>query len=88
MDATTTRAPRKGDGWAHDVTSRDVETLGDLERNPGIGTSKGTNMAGADADDVDADLSEAENTFEGDVESDAGSPGVGVDPKRVGRRNR
>jgi hypothetical protein len=81
-------ANTKGDGLAHDVTVRDVETLSDLERNPGIGASKGTTMAGADADDLDEEMSEAENTFKGDVENDAGRPGVGVDPKRTGRHNK
>lgn len=82
------RANTKGDGFAHDVTVRDVETLGDLERNPGIGMSKGTTMAGADADELAEEMSEAESTVKGDVENDAGKPGVGVDPKRVGRRNK
>jgi hypothetical protein len=46
----------------------------DLERNPGIGASKGTTMAGADPDEIEGD-----NTFEGDVENDV-TPGGGVDP--------
>jgi len=82
------RANTKGDGLAHDVTVRDVEILSDLERNPGIGASKGTTMAGADADDLAEEMADGENTFKGDVESDAGRPGVGVDPKRVGRHNK
>jgi hypothetical protein len=86
-DATTTRAPNKGDGLAHDVAVVEVELPDDLKRNPGIGASKGTTMAGADADDLDEEMSEAENTFKGDVENDAGRPGAGVDPKRLGRHN-
>jgi hypothetical protein len=82
------RANTKGDGLAHDVTVRDIETISDLERNPGIGASKGATMAGADADDLEEEMSEAENTFKGDVENDAGRPGVGVDPRRVGRHNK
>lgn len=82
------RAKSKGDGLAHDVAVVDVEMPDDIKRNPGIGMSKGTTMAGADADDLDEEMSEAENTFKGDVESDAGRLGVGVDPTRTGRHNR
>lgn len=81
-------ADRRPDGFAHDVTPRELDVLGDLERNPGIGMSKGTTMAGADADDVEESMNEAANTFEGDVESDAGRAGAGVDPRRVGRHNK
>jgi hypothetical protein len=66
----------------------DYELEDDIERNPGIGQSKGTTMAGADADDLEEEMAEAENTFKGDVENDAGRPGVGVDPKRTGRHNK
>jgi hypothetical protein len=86
--STEPRAPSKGHGFAHDVTVADVEMPDDLERNPGIGASKGTTMAGADADDLDEELAEGANTFKGDVENDAGRPGAGVDPKRVGRHNK
>jgi hypothetical protein len=86
--AVAPRAKTKGDGLAHDVAVVDVEMPDDLERNPGIGASKGTTMAGADADDLADEMSEAENTFKGDVESDVGRPGTGVDPKRVGRHNK
>ena len=53
---------------------------GDLERNPGIGQSKGLFAAGGDAE-----LVEGDNTVEGDVENDAGAAG-GVSPK-LGRTN-
>jgi len=86
--ATEPRAPNKGDGLAQDVAVVEVEPPDDLERNPGIGASKGTTIAGADADDLDDEAREAENTFKGDVESDAGRAGAGVDPKRVGRHNK
>lgn len=86
--AVEPRAKSKGDGLAHDVAVVDVEMPDDIERNPGIGMSKGTTMSGADADDLDEEMSEAENTFKGDVESDAGRLGVGVDPTRTGRRNK
>lgn len=87
-NASEPRANMKPDGLAHDVTVRDIETISDLERNPGIGASKGTTMAGADADDLAEEMADAENTFKGDVENDAGRPGVGVNPKRVGRHNK
>lgn len=51
----------------------------DLTGNPGIGTSLGT--TGED-DDLDG-----ENTFEGDVMSDA-TPEGGVDPNHRGRTNK
>jgi hypothetical protein len=86
--AADSRAPSKGDGYAHDVAITEGETADDLERDPGIGASKGATMAGANADDLEDESAEAENTFEGDVENDAGRPGAGVDPKRVGRHNK
>ena len=78
----------KGDGLAHDVGIVDVELPDDLERNPGIGASKGTTMSGADANDVEEFYEEGDNTFPGDVENDAGRPGTGVDPRRRGRQNK
>lgn len=78
----------KSDGMAHDVDVVDVEPPDDIERNPGMGASKGATMSGADADDVDDLYEEGDNTFEGDVENDAGLPGTGVDPTRRGRENK
>ncbi len=55
----------------------------DLDRNPGIGQSKGTFATGEDPEILAAD-----NTYEGDVENDAGHPGGGVvDPSRMPRSN-
>ena len=54
----------------------------DLEDNPGIGASKGTN-----AGKGDPELIEGENTFEGDVENDT-TPQGGVNPRQVGRTNK
>ncbi len=55
----------------------------DLERNPGIGASKGAfARTGADPETVEAD-----NTVEGDVVSD-GAKGGGVDPNKLGRTNK
>ena len=54
----------------------------DLVRNPGIGASKGTTMAGADPEEI-----AGANTFEGDVENDTTAQG-GVRPDNRGRTNR
>jgi hypothetical protein len=53
-----------------------VKPPDDLDRNPGIGASKGTTMAGAEPEDI-----EGENTFEGDVENDV-SPNGAVNPRQ------
>ncbi len=53
-----------------------VELQDDLERNPGIGSSKGLF---ARAGGLDEDLIEGENTFEGDTDNDGGNAG-GVNP--------
>ncbi|WP_372621481.1 hypothetical protein [Falsiroseomonas sp.] len=54
----------------------------DLERNPGIGASKGTFGRGTDPATI-----EGENTFEGDVMNDAGK-GNALPRKEKGRTNR
>jgi hypothetical protein len=59
-----------------------VPTDADLKGNPGIGSSKGTTMAGEDPSAIAAD-----STFEGDVENET-TPEGGVDPDNVGRTNR
>jgi hypothetical protein len=56
-------------------------TDADLKGNPGIGSSKGTTMAGEDPDAIAGD-----STFEGDVENET-TPEGGIDPDRVGRTN-
>ena len=53
-----------------------VKLQDDLERNPGIGSSKGLF---ARTSSEDADLIEGDNTFEGDTDNDAGFAG-GVNP--------
>jgi len=53
-----------------------VELQDDLERNPGIGSSKGLF---ARAGGEDASLIEGDTTFEGDQENDGGNAG-GVNP--------
>lgn len=55
----------------------------DLDRNPGIGASKGVHSAtGADPEDLEAD-----NTVEGDTMNDTTQTG-GVDPNQQGRTNK
>jgi hypothetical protein len=54
----------------------------DLETNPGIGTSKGSKMAGADAPEI-----EGVSTEEGDILNDT-TPQGGVNPRQRGRTNR
>jgi hypothetical protein len=53
----------------------------DLSRNPGIGQSKGTTIAGADPDEI-----EGENTVEGDVDNDVTGAGA-VKEHEAGRTN-
>ena len=49
-----------------------VDLPDDLERNPGIGSSKGV-FAMTSSEDID--LIEGENTFEGDTDNDGGNAG-------------
>ena len=49
-----------------------VKLIDDLERNPGIGSSKGLF---AETSGKDSDLIEANNTFEGDTDNDGGNAG-------------
>jgi hypothetical protein len=54
----------------------------DLDRNPGIGQSKGAFATGEDPEEISG-----ENTFEGDVENDS-TPTDGVPQEERGRTNR
>ena len=54
-----------------------VKLQDDLERNPGIGSSKGLF---ARAGGQDEDLIEGDNTFEGDIDNDGGNAG-GFNPE-------
>ena len=60
----------------------DKELKDDLDRNPGIGESKGAFATGLDPHGI-----EGENTVEGDVENDT-RPSGGVDPDQLGRTNK
>lgn len=70
----TSKHPRSGE--------ETVELQDDLERNPGIGQSKGLFARAAG---IDPELIEGDNTIEGDTENGAGRAG-GVNP-RLGRTN-
>ena len=59
-----------------------VDLQDDLDRNPGIGSSKGL-FARTGSDD--AELIEGDNPVEGDTENDGGVAG-GINPK-LGRTN-
>ncbi len=54
-----------------------VKLQDDLERNPGIGSSKGlfARAGGQDESQIEGD-----NTFEGDIENDGGNAG-GINPE-------
>ncbi len=54
----------------------------DLDRNPGIGASKGAFRTGEDPESIEAD-----NTFEGDVENGTNDQG-GVSEHEEGRTNK
>ena len=80
---TSTKHPRKfGDrkGGLGGDTPRPPD---DLDRNPGIGTSKGVfSHTGVDPEDL-----EAQSTSEGDVMNDT-TPQGAVDPNQQGRTNK
>lgn len=67
----------------HRKTQRPTDK--DLQKNPGIGTSKGT-IKGGEILDEDESL-DGDNTFEGDVENDVTRQG-GVDPNQTRRTNK
>jgi hypothetical protein len=60
-------------------------TNADLVRNPMIGGSKGTTMAGVSADEMEEFA--GANTFEGDIENDT-NPEGGIDKAQVRGRRR
>ena len=66
----------------HPKTTPEERPRSDLEIDPGIGRSKGTTIAGEDPRDLDGG-----STFQGDVENQANDEG-GVDPNRLGRKNK
>ncbi len=80
---TSSKHPTRPPAGPDDLGADVPPPPGDLERNPGIGASKGAFAAtGADPETVEAD-----NTSEGDVMNDATAAG-GVSPGKVGRTNK
>lgn len=67
---------------SHSKHQKDERPLSDdLERNPGIGQSKGSFATG-----LKPDVAEGQNTSEGDIENDADNAGKATD--ELGRTNR
>ena len=80
---TTSKHPKHPPASPDDLGA-DVPPLpDDLQRNPGIGASKGTFAATPG----DPESLEADNTSEGDVLNDA-AKGGGVNPAQRGRTNK
>lgn len=70
-------------GSKHDETDlKDNPFPKDLDRDPGIGRSKGAFATGEDPMSI-----EGENTADGDVQNDS-TIGDGVDPDQLGRTNK
>jgi hypothetical protein len=69
-------------GSKHEKSSGPTPFKSDLERNPGIGQSKGSFATGEDPA-----LIEGDNTSEGDVENDP-SPIGSVSEDKLGRTNK
>ena len=80
---TSSKHPRGPEDRKGGLGSDTPRPPDDLERNPGIGTSKGTSARiGADPEEI-----EAANTSEGDVMNDVTQTG-GVNPDQRGRTNK
>ena len=80
---TSSKHPKHPPAGPDDLGADTPRPPSDLQRNPGIGASKGAFAAtGADPETIEAD-----NTAEGDVMND-GAKGGGVNPGKVGRTNK
>lgn len=66
----------------HPKTTQGDRPRNDLDRNPGIGSSKGSYMTGEDPRSLEGD-----STFEGDVANETNREG-GIDPNKMGRTNK
>ena len=72
---------------AKHLKSRSSPFASDLDRNPGIGQSKGAFATGADADELEQ--LEGDNTIEGDVENNPNAPQGGIAKRGgLGRTNK
>jgi len=80
---TSSKHPKHPPAGPNDLGADTPRLPDDLQRNPGIGASKGAFAAtGADPETIEAD-----NTAEGDVMND-GAKGGGVNPSKVGGINK
>lgn len=80
---SSNKHPKAGPKGKDDLGADIPPLQDDLERNPGIGASKGSfARTSSDPEDI-----EASNTSEGDVMSDA-AKGGGVNPGHTGRTNK
>ena len=79
---TSSKHPKRPPQGPDDLGADVPPPPSDLERNPGIGASKGAFRTG-----VDPEIVAADNTMEGDVLND-GAKGGGVDPGKLGRTNK
>jgi hypothetical protein len=73
---------RAGEGQNLSVQPDRITPPSDLERNPGIGSSKGAFASG-----VDPELLAGDSTFEGDVANETSRQGR-VNPRHLGRTNK
>lgn len=80
---TSSKHPKASPKSKDDLGADVPKLADDLERNPGIGASKGAFARTG----VDPEMIEADNTAEGDVLSD-GAKGGGVNPGKLGRTNK
>ena len=80
---TSSKHPKTPPTGPDDLGADTPRPPSDLERNPGIGASKGAFAATGN----DPETIEGDNTVEGDVANDVNSSG-GVSPGKLGRTNK
>ena len=80
---TSSKHPKTPPTGPDDLGADTPRPPSDLERNPGIGASKGAFAATG----VDPEIIEADNTAEGDVANDVDRSG-GVGSGKLGRTNK
>lgn len=80
---TSSKHPKTPPAGPDDLGADTPRPPSDLERNPGIGASKGAFAATGD----DPETIEGDNTVEGDVANDVDSSG-GVGSGKLGRTNK
>ena len=80
---TSSKHPKTPPAGPDDLGADVPRPPDDLERNPGIGASKGAFAATGE----DPETIEGDNTIEGDVANDVDRSG-GLNPNRLGRTNK